>query len=187
MKPSAVSDLAVRLRDEGAPIGEVFSFMSGLYFRGKRTYARTFAKAPAGVPGSLVITAGGGLVATEMLVTLEQLRQLSTGSIDLNNLQYCQPLVRDAQQLLKLAGTECQIVLLGSIATPKYAEPLLDIFGKQLCFPSEFIGRGDMSRGGLMLRCANTGAQLTYIPIANATLRGARPPKLTPYHIAGGE
>src|SRR5579872_6391440 len=43
--------LAQRLRAEGAPLGEVFSFISGLYFRGKLTYARAYAKPPAGVSG----------------------------------------------------------------------------------------------------------------------------------------
>jgi len=178
MSDRAVSDLAVRLRDGGAPLGEIFSFMSGLYFRGKLAYARAFAKAPVGMSGSLVITACGGLVAPERLLTLEQLRQVSSGSVDLKNSQYRQPLVRDAQNLLKSIGSACQIILLGSIATDKYTEPLLEVFGRKLLFPAEFIGRGDMSRGGLMLRCARTGAQLTYVPVANATLRGTRPPKL---------
>ena len=37
-------ELAVRLRLEGASLGEVFSFLSALYFRGKLTYARAFAQ-----------------------------------------------------------------------------------------------------------------------------------------------
>ncbi|HEY6929256.1 MAG TPA: hypothetical protein VJA66_06235, partial [Thermoanaerobaculia bacterium] len=37
--------LAERVRrPEGAPLGEVFSFLSGLYFRGKHTYAQAFAR-----------------------------------------------------------------------------------------------------------------------------------------------
>ena len=178
MGAGAVSDLAARLRDGSAPLGEVFSFMSGLYFRGKLAYARAFSKAPVGVSGSLVITACGGLVAAETLLTLERLRQVSTGPLDIKNSQYRQPLERDAQNLFKLIGPDCQIILLGSIATDKYTKPLLEIFGDKLLFPAEFIGRGDMSRGGLMLRCASAGAPLTYIPVANATLRGSRPAKL---------
>ena len=38
------------MRDGGAPIGEVFSFLSSLYFRGKLTYAQRFAAPPTGVP-----------------------------------------------------------------------------------------------------------------------------------------
>jgi hypothetical protein len=178
MNPGAVSDLAIRLRDGGAPLGEVFSFMSGLYFRGKLAYARAFSRAPVGVPSALVITACGGLVAAETLLTLERLRQISTGAIDLGNSQYRQPLVRDAQNLFKLVGSNCEIILLGSVATDKYTKPLLEIFGEKLFFPAEFIGRGDMSRGGLMLRCVSADAQLSYVPVANATLHGSRLPRL---------
>ena len=70
------------------------------------------------------------------------------------------------------------IVLLGSIATPKYVDPLLEIFGERLLFPAEFAGRGDMSRGGLMLRCVSAGVQLTYVPLASATRHGPKPPKI---------
>src|SRR5438552_2421090 len=70
------------------------------------------------------------------------------------------------------------IVLLGSIATPKYVDPLLEIFGERLLFPAEFAGRGDMSRGGLMLRCVSAGVQLTYVPLASAARHGPKPPKL---------
>jgi len=69
-------------------------------------------------------------------------------------------------------------VLLGSVATPKYVEPLLEIFGERLLFPAEFAGRGDMSRGGLMLRCARSGEQLTYVQVATAMHHGPRPPRL---------
>jgi predicted kinase len=75
-------------------------------------------------------------------------------------------------------GADCEVVLLGSVATPKYVEPLLEIFGERLMFPQEFVGRGDMSRGGLMLRCASEMRELTYVPVAGAVRHGARPPKL---------
>jgi hypothetical protein len=35
-----------------------------------------------------------------------------------------------------------------------------------------------MSRGGLMLRCAREGVELSYVPIRGAALHGVRPPKL---------
>jgi hypothetical protein len=180
MRERADSDLAHRLRGEGAPLGDLFSFISGLYFRGKLAYARAFANAPPGVSGSLVITACGGLVPSETLVTLERLREISAIDVDPRDLRYRLPLVRDAQMLSSLAGTDCEIVLLGSVATSKYVDPLVEIFGKRLVFPAEFIGRGDMSRGGLMLRCVETGVQLSYLPVLETTRRGPRPPRLTP-------
>ena len=52
----------------------------------------------------------------------------------------------------------------------KYVEALLPIFGSRLLFPREFVGRGDMSRGGLMLRCVDTGVPLTYVPLEGFVL-----------------
>src|SRR5438477_13153763 len=72
----------------------------------------------------------------------------------------------------------CEIVLLGSIATPKYVEPLLGIFGERLLFPSEFVGRGDMSRGGLLLRCLREQVELKYVPVNGTVRNGTRPAKL---------
>jgi hypothetical protein len=174
----AQSDLAVRLRREGAPLGEVFSFISGLYFRGKLAYAQAFAKPPLHASGVLVITACGGLIPAEELVDVKRLREISAVSVDCANSRYRRPLERDARMLAKMVGRKCEVVLLGSIATPKYVEPLLGIFGERLVFPAEFVGRGDMSRGGLMLRCVRAGTQLTYVRVATAVRHGPRPPKL---------
>ena len=68
-------------------------------------------------------------------------------------LRYRKPLERDAERLASQLSRECQIVLLGSIATAKYRDVLVEILGDRVFFPRDFIGRGDMSRGGLMLRC----------------------------------
>ena len=175
---AAQSPLAQRLRESGATLGEIFAFISGLYFRGKLTYAKTFVDPPAGLAGVYVITACGGLVPADTLLTIERLREISAAPIDAANPRYRLPLERDARLLCGLIGKNCEVVLLGSIATPKYVEPLLGIFGEHLLFPAEFVGRGDMSRGGLMLRCAREGVQLTYVPVASAVRHGAKPPKL---------
>jgi hypothetical protein len=175
---SAKSPLAQRLRETGVTLGEIFTFISGLYFRGKLTYAKAFVQPPAGLAGVYVITACGGLIPADTLLNADQLREISCVPIDAANPRYRVPLERDARLLCGLIGKKCEVVLLGSIATPKYVEPLLGIFGERLLFPSEFIGRGDMSRGGLMLRCAREGVQLTYVPVATAVRHGAKPPKL---------
>jgi hypothetical protein len=93
-------------------------------------------------------------------------------------------LERDARRLCKLLGKNCEVVLLGSVATPKYVEPLLAIFGDKLIFPAEFAGRGDMSRGGLMLRCVREAVELKYVPIAGGKLHGPRPAKLAKIIVA---
>lgn len=170
--------LAARLRQEGLPLGELFSFISGLYFRGKLAYAQAFAPPLDGESCAFVITAGGGLIPPETLITIEQLREISAVPIAVREARYREPLERDARKLLKRIGSACEVVLLGSVATPKYVEPLLGVFGERLMFPAEFAGRGDMSRGGLMLRCARSGEELSYVPVATAMRHGPRPPKL---------
>src|ERR1700722_9893948 len=146
--------LASRLRQEGLPLGEIFSFISGLYFRGKLAYAQAFGATENGDPRAFVITAGGGLIPPDTLFTVEKLREISSVPIEAKEMRYREPLERDAREILQRVGAECEVVLLGSVATPKYVEPLLGIFGERLMFPAEFLGRGDMSRGGLMLRYA---------------------------------
>src|SRR5437870_5647388 len=95
LSPQSKSEAAQRLRStDGIPLGDLFSFVSGLYFRGKLTYARHFAAPP-----------------------------------DVDN---------------------------------------------------PVVGRGDMSRGGLLLRQAAADVELTYVPIAGAVRHGPRPPKLSP-------
>ena len=85
-----------------------------------------------------------------------------------------------SRALLAEVGPECDVVLLGSIASPKYVDILTEIFGSRLQFPIAFVGRGDMSRGGLLLRHANDGVELEYAPVLGASLHGLRPPRLAP-------
>ncbi len=178
LQPEAAFDLAVRMRREGAPLGEAMSFMSALYFRGKLTYARRFARPPAGCPGSLVITPDRGLLPPETGVTLGDLRAFARVPIDAGNRRYAGPLRDDALALRARLPEATQVVLLGSIATTKYSEVLLSAFERALLFPSEFVGRGDMSRGGLLLRAARSGRELEYRAVAGAERRGPRPARL---------
>jgi hypothetical protein len=180
LRENAVSPLARRLREASLSLGEAFSFISGLYFRGKLAYAQAFANPPQDSPGALVITSSGGLIPPETPVTRDDLRRISAAPISLSEPRYRLPLERDARLIAGRVGINCEIVLLGSVATPKYVEPLLAIFGERLLFPAEFAGRGDMSRGGLMLRCVQAGIQLSYVPVATANRHAARPPKLSP-------
>jgi hypothetical protein len=182
LSPRAQFKLAVTLRNGGAaPIGEIFQFLSGLYFRGKVAYARAFARPPRSLPsGVFVITAGSGLRDVDTPITAKAIRAFATVDIDAANPKYRKPLERTARWLLVEAGDETEVVLLGSIASGKYVDVLGGIFGERLVFPPAFVGRGDMSRGGLMLRAAASGDELDYVPIAGATRHGARPAKLDP-------
>jgi hypothetical protein len=178
LREEAQFDLAVRLRTGGVPIIEVFSFVSGLYFRGKAMYSQTFAAPPEGLNGTFVITPDRGLMPAKTVVTTAELREMASVPIDAAEERYRVPLEREARNTAAVAGPACEFVLLGSIATAKYVDPLLEIFGSRLVFPADFVGRGDMSRGGLLLRCAQAGEELRYVPVLDAVRRGIRPPKL---------
>ncbi len=180
LRPQARFDLAARLQSEGVPLGELFTFLSGLYFRGKLAYASAFADPPSSCAGILVITPCRGLVPPETRVTADDLRLFARTEIGEDVSAYIRPLSRDARRLARCAGPETEVVLLGSIATKKYVKVLLKWFGPRLQFPREFIGRGDMSRGGLLLRHAFDRRELEYIPIQGAVLHGKRPTKLPP-------
>jgi hypothetical protein len=174
-------DLARKVRSrERASLGEVFTFLSGLYFRGKLAYANAFACTSNGLCGVLVITPTRGLVDARRKVGLRELREFAGVDIHENDPRYREPLARDARKLASRLTAECEVILLGSVATGKYIDILLENFGERLRFPAEFVGRGDMSRGGLMLRCAVDRTELKYISVAGAVRKGKRPPKLEP-------
>ena len=171
--------LAGRLRHgEPVSLGEVFTFLSGLYFRGKLAYANAFALPD--LSRVLVITPTRGLVPASTAVTLADLQEFAEVDIQETDPRYRRPLERDLRQLVRQLSPECQVVLLGSVATGKYVSVLLEILEQRSVFPAEFVGRGDMSRGGLLLRCAVDRIQLNYIPVHGAVRTGKRPPKLEP-------
>lgn len=173
------SPLGQALRSEGgAALGDVFAYLSSLYFRGKLAYAGRFGSSSSSVPGTLVITPGHGLCRPSTRVRAQDLAAIAAIDVDAQNEAFVQPLVRDATRLLEAAVPGTELVLLGSIATPKYIEPLLRVLDERLLFPRDFVGRGDMSRGGLLLRAARDGRQLEYARVSASVLRGARAPRL---------
>jgi hypothetical protein len=184
VSPQSELPLARMMRTpDGAPLGEVFSFVSSLYFRGKLAYARRFASPPdpadpLAAGGVLIITPNAGLRAAETPITTESFHAFAETAIDAENAAYRVPMVRAARAVLEAIGPECEAVLLGSVASGKYVDVLLPVFGERLMFPADFVGRGDMSRGGLMLRSAASGAELAYVPVAGAVRHGPRPPRL---------
>ena len=112
--------------------------------------------------GALVITPTAGLRAVETPVTTDALRTFATVDISKNDVRYTRPLISSARALHDELEPDTEVVLLGSIASSKYVDVLLDIFGERLLFPVDFVGRGDMSRGGLLLRAVRAGQELPY-------------------------
>jgi hypothetical protein len=171
-RPAAAFELARRLQIGDATLGEVFAFCSGLYFRGKLAYANRFAQPPPKMEGAQVITPSRGLVPANAFVGLAEMTEFGGVPVDVLEPRFARPLAEAARALM--AGPDCEVVLLGSVATGKYVDVLLPILGERLLFPEEFIGRGDMSRGGLMLRCVSHAHELRYIPVAGAIRKGRR-------------
>ena len=170
LRPQARSELAQRLRNpEGASLAEVFSFLSALYFRGKLAYARAFAQPPVPHSGVLLITPTAGLMPDGASVRMSTLRGFSRVPISVKSRRYRSALLRDVKQLAREIGRDCEVVLLGSIATGKYLDVLNQALGAQLRVPAEFVGLGDMSRGALLLRCVRERRELNYITVAAAS------------------
>jgi hypothetical protein len=163
---SSQSKLAIELRLSGAPLGEIFTFVSGLYFRGKLAYATAFANSGKAQSDSVhIITSAHGLVSPHAVTGLGQLQQMAEVPIHISNPQYRVPLERDVLRLAAQIDEDDRVVLLGSVATPKYVEPLWNILGHRLVIPAAFIGLGDMERGSLMLRAVRERKQLSYVGV----------------------
>jgi hypothetical protein len=174
LNPKSEAETTRELRAGRLSLGRAFAFMSGLYFRGKLTYAQRFGE-------PLVITPTRGLQHPDLKFTLALLREFAVGDVSLDNPDYRSALERDVQALAARIGRKAHVVLLGSVASGKYVDVLLPILGDRLRYPVSFVGRGDMSRGGLLLRSAASGEELEYGPLtAGIRPRGPRPPKLDP-------
>ncbi len=173
--PAATFPVARQLHcGQGATIRDVFSFVSGLYFRGKATYAQAFERPPAEDLGALVICPGEGLRLLNETVTVERLRGWAEVAVDEDNRDFTAPLIEDAAALERAYGATTRFVLLGSVASDKYVRPLTHVFGDHLWFPSAFVGRGDMSRGALMLKAARAAEELEYLPVEQSVRRSRR-------------
>jgi hypothetical protein len=178
-RAGATFRLAQELRSPGgAVLGELFSFVSGLYFRGKKLYAETFGRPPVGVSGGLVISPSEGLRFLDERVTYDRLAAWAEVEVDAGNPSFVEPLMEHAVALERAHGSTTRFVLLGSVATDKYVRPLTKVFGDHLLFPPDFIGRGDMSRGALMLRAARTATELPYAPVEGSQRQGPRAPSV---------
>jgi hypothetical protein len=172
LNPRAPFPLARKFHADGVPLAEVFSFTSGLYFRGKISYARHFARA-TNRDIVRVITANAGLLDPDTVVRPKDIAAFGRTNIDPADPKYHEPLRQDARRLADRTGRG-PVIFLGSIATPKYRQVLLDVFGERLVFPVDFVGRGDLSRGGLLLRAVREDRELPYEKVAAAVLTGRR-------------
>ena len=175
LRDDSALPIALRLRAGTLPLGEAFAFLSGLYFRGKLAYAQAFAPTQ-----TLVITPTRGLMPPAAPVGADLLREFASVDVRADDVRYRRPLERDLATLIG-GRADTRVVLLGSIATGKYVDVLTAALGRRLCYPPSFVGRGDMSRGGLLLRAAREGVELEYAVLdPHARRHGPRPPRLDP-------
>lgn len=127
-----------------------------------------------------MITPGKGLLSPDVLCGVRELDEIACVEVDARNAEHVRPLTEGARSLAQSIPAECRAVLLGSVATSKYTAPLLDVFGERLVYPAEFRGRGDMSRGGLLLRAAAAGQELAYEPVPAVPTPSRRPQSRLP-------
>jgi len=106
LRDQAALALAVRLCNEGVALGEAFSFMSGLYFRGKLSYAERFVQAANGMPKTLVITAGRSLMAPQTIIRAIDLAHFASVPIGHQVAAYFDPLSLDALELASMQSMQ---------------------------------------------------------------------------------
>jgi hypothetical protein len=123
----------------------------------------------------MIITPTTGLMRPDITIRVPTLRGFARVPIHLKNRRYCSTLKQSASKLAIDTGSDCELILLGSIGTGKYLDILGPIFGSRLRIPREFVGLGDMSRGGLLLRCVRENRQLNYIGAISRTVLNPRP------------
>jgi hypothetical protein len=178
LRPGSPVPVARALQAGTLTLGDAFTFFSGLYFRGKITYARRFAGT---LEATLVITPTRGLQPPDTAITVDLIHEFAGVDISTGDARYLEPLERDLRALAARLPATARVVLLGSVASGKYVDILMRYLGDRLHFPPAFIGRGDMSRGGLLLRHAASGIELDYTMLEpGASRRGPRPPRLDP-------
>jgi hypothetical protein len=181
LRPGASSDAAQQLRRGEMTLGDAFALMSSLYFRGKLAYARAVVTRRGAAAAAFVITPTRGLLPPNTMASVALLEEFAATDIAAGDARYRAPLERDLAALVRRLAADARVVLLGSIASDKYVDVLAPALGDRLHYPPAFIGRGDMSRGGLLLRGAESGVELDYAPLtALSTRHGQRPPRLTP-------
>jgi hypothetical protein len=171
-RPGAASTLARRLREEGVPLGEVFSFLSGLYFRGKLEYAREFARTPRPGDGIHVITMSDGLVSPDAHISAADLERYAR-CVD-GTAAAVATLEATATALSDRLGAHADVVLLGSVSTGKYTDLLAPIFADRLLFPRDVLHIGQLARGALFLRHAREREELEYMPVREIIRAGRR-------------
>lgn len=162
------SDLVRRLRGGGAELGDVFSSISTLYFRGKLAYASAFSGPSTELPSTLIITSSGGLLQPKTLVTLADVTNFLQTRIRGDDPAFRDPLERDLRRLSEDLGADGRAIFLGSLATQKYLPLLLDVLGHRLYVPRLFLGAGNMKRGFFLLKSVREGRELDYISARDA-------------------
>lgn len=130
---------------------------------------------PTNGTGILIITPTAGLLPHDAMVRISRLRGFRHVPINVTNMLYRYALLRALRKLAVEIGTHCEVVLLGSIGSGKYLDVLVRVFAAQLRVPTEFIGRGDMSRGALLLRSVKENRELDYL---SATILSQQTAKL---------
>jgi hypothetical protein len=112
------------------------------------------------------------------LIGLPDLSEFAGIPVHSKEVRFTDPLKQSIQAASAFASSE--VILLGSVATGKYTETLLPMLGERLLFPTDFAGRGDMSRGALLLRSVAADQELDYASVSRALRSRSRGPAPRP-------
>lgn len=170
--PEPRSPTARQLASAGMRLGDVFTYLSGLYFNGKLTYARRYATPPAslGGEGIYIITMTDGILTPDHRVCVDDLRRYAAAERQTDEGRHAFEV--SARALAMTIGPRCDVVFMGSVASGKYTDIIEPAFGERLLFPLELVGRGQLSRGALLFRCVKEDRELEYALMSELVDRG---------------
>lgn len=177
LAPEPRSPVATQLASaDGMPLGQIFTYLSGLYFNGKLTYARHYSTPPPslGRTGIYIITMTDGILTPEHRIGLDDLQRYAAAEKQTEDGR--RALETSARALAETIGPRCDVVFMGSVASDKYTAIIEPVFGRRLLFPPELVGRGQLGRGALLFRCVRENRELDYVPLADLVDRGRSAP-----------
>lgn len=152
---------AARYRQGGLTIGEAFAWISSLYFRAKLHYARRFGSLATG-SAVLVIAPGFGLVPEDWPLSSDRWRRLRRVPVDPRRPAFRRPLATACDELRQRLSADDRIVFLGGLSAERYLSVLGPALGPHLLIPRDFVSRGQMQRGSLLLRAIRDDEELVY-------------------------
>ena len=145
------------------------------------TYASRFGRPPPSLPPALVITPTRGLQSPSLPISRSLIEEFASLDWHRPTRAFWIRSSRVRVSFVHRSSQRCAWSCSGASRRAGTSSRWRASSRAGCNYPAEFVGRGDMSRGGLLLRHAEEGRELDYVPLAaGLTRHGAKPPKLPP-------